>query len=130
MFDSHSPSSLRPYTQITIQLQGTRNTSRQALAAQLHEIAAQLVEGRTDGQLESEGAGYRFRTEVILSGPSIFSEAAEPVQPGSLRAAVSRQLGRQAVARLDEMPATHRAALERHFGFARQDSKKLRFPRL
>lgn len=129
--DSHDriapPSELLPLTQITVRLQGTRTTSRQALAAQLSAIAALVAEGRPSGQLEADHAGYVFRTGIVLDGQSIFADESAPSSPGLLRDAVARQLGQRAAARLDEMSAAHRAALERRFGFARQDSKKVRF---
>jgi len=121
------PSDLLPLTQVTVRLQGTRGTSRQALAAQLNAVAALVAEGQPSGQLEADHAGYTFRTDIVLDGQSIFAEAPAPSSPGLLRHAVAQQLGQRAAARLDEMSAAHRAALERRFGFARQDSKKVRF---
>lgn len=121
------PPELLPLTQITVRLQGTRGTSRQTLAAQLNAIAALIAEGQPSGQIETDHAGYVFRTDVVLDGQSIFSEGLAPSSPGLLRDAVARQLGQRAAARLDEMSSAHRAALERRFGFARQDSKKVQF---
>lgn len=121
------PPELLPLTQITVRLQGTRGTSRQALAAQLNAIAALVAEGLPAGQFEADHAGYIFRTDIVLDGQSIFADGPAPSSPGLLRDAVAQQLGQRAAARLDEMSAAHRAALERRFGFARQDSKKVRF---
>lgn len=127
MTASLPPSELLPLTQITVRLQGTRGTSRQALAAQLNAIAALVAEGQPSGRLEADHAGYTFRTDIVLDGQSIFAETPATSSLGLLRHAVAQQLGLRAAARLDEMSAAHRAALERKFGFARQDSKKVQF---
>lgn len=128
MSDSPSTFDLIPYTQITIKLQGNRNTSRQAIVAHLTEVAQRLLQGDDAGVLESEGGcGYVFATEVTLMGPSIFASEVERVQVGSLRAAVAQDLGQSALSRLDEMLPEHRAALERYYGFAARESKNLQF---
>lgn len=127
MIDSPSPTELPSYSQVTIKLQGTRNSSRQAMLDLLPEIALQLAEGHASGRLEADGCGYVFKTEMVLAGPSIFQSEAECVESNSLRATVAQKLGPHAVTRLDEMSPIHRAALERHFRFAVRDSKNLRF---
>ena len=75
------PSEQLPLTQITVRLQGTRGTSRQALAAQLNAVAALVAEGQPSGQLEADHAGYTFRTDIVLDGQSIFADGPSPSSP-------------------------------------------------
>jgi hypothetical protein len=65
-----------PLQQITIQLQGRRESRREDIAGQLDEVANRLVQGDLRGEVSDDDFGYRFRVVEQSGGPSFFDEPA------------------------------------------------------
>lgn len=65
-----------PLQQITVQLQGTRHSNRQAIIEQLEVILARLKSGDQQGEAHDDDFGYRFVVEAESAGPSFFDQPA------------------------------------------------------
>jgi hypothetical protein len=65
-----------PLQQVTIQLQGTRHSTRESLIRQLETVAARLRAGDASGEEHDDDFGYRFTTDSASPGPSFFEESA------------------------------------------------------
>ncbi len=63
-----------PLQQITIQLQGTRHSSREAVLAQLDDITARLRGGDLAGEESDDDFGYKFEVKPAANGPSLFGD--------------------------------------------------------
>lgn len=68
-----------PLQQITIKLQGTRHSDREAIVAQLETVLARLKAGESSGKEEDDDFGYIFEYEPASPGPSFF-----PMVPGQV----------------------------------------------
>jgi hypothetical protein len=68
-----------PLQQVTIQLQGTRQSSPEAVISQLEAVIARLRAGDTHGEVHDDDFGYRFTSRRASDGPSFFEEAAGSV---------------------------------------------------
>jgi hypothetical protein len=65
-----------PLQQITIQLQGTRHSSRSDVVDQLEAVLARLKNGELDGIAHDDDFGYRFKVQTASPGPSFFDDPA------------------------------------------------------
>ena len=65
-----------PLQQITVQLQGTKRSSRSAIIAQLETVLAKLRAGDLNGEDHDDDFGYRFNVELSSTDPSFFDEPA------------------------------------------------------
>lgn len=65
-----------PLQQITIQLQGTRHSEREAMIGQLETVLARLRSGELTGEEHDDDFGYRFQVMPASDGPSFFEEPA------------------------------------------------------
>lgn len=63
-----------PLKQITIQLQGTRHSSRESMIDQLETVLERLRAGDTSGCRHDDDYGYAFRV-ADSDGPSFFDDA-------------------------------------------------------
>lgn len=61
-----------PLQQITVQLQGTRHSDRNAIIAQLETVLARLRAGDLSGQDHDDDFGYRFNVDHASEGPTFF----------------------------------------------------------
>ncbi|WP_395009555.1 hypothetical protein [Undibacterium sp.] len=65
-----------PLQQITIQLQGTRHSDRNAIIEQLETVLKRLKCGDESGESHDDDFGYRFTVELASKYPSFFDEPA------------------------------------------------------
>lgn len=65
-----------PLQQITVHLQGTRHSDREAIIAQLVTVLERLKRGDMHGEEHDDDFGYRFSVEPTSPGPSFFDEPA------------------------------------------------------
>lgn len=65
-----------PLQQITIKLQGTRHSSRDAVIDQLETVVARLKRGEVDGTSHDDDFGYQFEVQSASPGPSFFDSPA------------------------------------------------------
>lgn len=65
-----------PLQQITVQLQGTRHSDRDAVIDQLEKILVRLKSGELSGESHDDDFGYRFVVEPASNGPSFFDAPA------------------------------------------------------
>jgi hypothetical protein len=65
-----------PLQQITVQLQGTRHSDRDAIIGQLEIVLDRLKRGDVKGERHDDDFGYRFVVEPQSDGPSFFDEPA------------------------------------------------------
>lgn len=63
-----------PLQQITIKLQGTRHSEREAITGQLETITARLRAGDINGTDHDDDYGYSFVANESVKGPSFFEE--------------------------------------------------------
>jgi hypothetical protein len=63
-----------PLQQITIQLQGTKHSNKQAILSLLEEVANRIKEGDMKGESVDDDFGYIFKVEAQSPGPSIFGD--------------------------------------------------------
>lgn len=61
-----------PLQQITIKLQGTRHSDKEAIVGQLEKVINRLKAGETSGQEDDDDFGYAFEYTGATDGPSIF----------------------------------------------------------
>jgi hypothetical protein len=61
-----------PLQQVTIQLQGTRHSSRREIIDQLEMVLARLRAGDKNGQEHDDDFGYSFTFNTASQGPSFF----------------------------------------------------------
>lgn len=61
-----------PLQQITIELQGRRDSRREDITGQLGDVANRLAQGDLRGECSDDDFGYRFRVIEASSGPSYF----------------------------------------------------------
>lgn len=61
-----------PLQQITIKLQGTRHSDKEAIVRQLETVITRLKAGETSGQEDDDDFGYAFEYTDATDGPSIF----------------------------------------------------------
>lgn len=65
-----------PLQKITVHLQGTRHSDREAIIGQLEVVLARLKRGEVEGEVHDDDFGYRFVVEPQSKGPSFFDEPA------------------------------------------------------
>jgi hypothetical protein len=65
-----------PLQQITVQVQGTRHSDRNAMIDQLEEVIERLKRGDMKGVSHDDDFGYRFNLEPTTYAPSFFDEPA------------------------------------------------------
>lgn len=65
-----------PLQQITVLLQGTKNSERGHVIGQLQTVAARLQAGDMAGTEHDDDFGYSFKVEPASQGPSFFDGAA------------------------------------------------------
>lgn len=65
-----------PLQQITIQLQGTRHSSRDDVIDQLEAVLARLKKGELEGSSHDDDFGYQFQVQPAAPGPSFFDAPA------------------------------------------------------
>jgi len=63
-----------PLQQISIRLQGTRHSDKDAIIRQLETVIARLKAGDSSGQDHDDDFGYTFDYVAASSGPSFFDE--------------------------------------------------------
>ena len=63
-----------PLQQITIKLQGTRHSDKEAIVRQLETVIARLKAGETSGQEDDDDFGYTFEYVGESLGPTFFDE--------------------------------------------------------
>lgn len=66
-----------PLQQLTIKLQGTRQTSRADLISLLETVTVRLKAGQMAGAEHDDDLGYAFEYRDSVPGPSFFEEEAE-----------------------------------------------------
>lgn len=66
-----------PLQQLTIKLQGTRQTGRADLISLLERVTARLKAGQMAGAEHDDDFGYSFEYRDSVPGPSFFEEEGE-----------------------------------------------------
>jgi hypothetical protein len=65
-----------PLQKITVQLQGTKHSSRESIIGLLETVLSRLRLGDLTGQDHDDDFGYRFIVEPASAGPSFFTDPA------------------------------------------------------
>ena len=66
-----------PLQQITVKLQGTRHSDRDAIVDQLETVLERLRAGDTKGSLHDDDFGYSFQVVEASQGPIFLDEPAD-----------------------------------------------------
>jgi hypothetical protein len=69
------PSAAQPLQQVTIRLQGSRESDYQAVIGQLANVLWILRRGERSGADHDDDFGYAFKVEAASNGPSFFDGA-------------------------------------------------------